>query len=134
MIKFYNQMKLYEFEGHRILAKAGIESPFFVVCANIDEVKEAKKRLKFPIVGKVQVLSGRRGKGGGVRFLNSEKQMINFAKEMFGNEFGTEKVQFISFSAKVEIVKEYYVSITYDTARRIPNLLFCEEGGVDIEQ
>ena len=50
-------MKLYEFEGHRILAKGAVKSPFFVVCENLDEVAQARKRLKLPVVAKVQVLS-----------------------------------------------------------------------------
>ncbi|EKD57639.1 MAG: Succinyl-CoA synthetase beta subunit, partial [uncultured bacterium] len=127
-------MKLYEFEGHRILAKVGIESPFFVACSNLDEVKQARKRLKFPMVAKVQVLSGRRGKSGGVKFLSNEKQLLTFAKEMFGNKFNGEDVRFISFSKKIEIEKELYLSIAYDTIKKNPFFLFCEEGGVDIEE
>jgi len=127
-------MKLYEFEGHRILAKVGIESPFFVVCSDLDEVKQARKRLKFPIVGKVQVLSGKRGKSGGVKVLTNEKQLLAFASGIFKSEFAGEKVRFISLCEKVNIKKEMYISITYDTVKRSPFILFCEEGGVDIEQ
>jgi len=127
-------MKLYEFEGHRILAKAGIESPFFIVCSSIDEVKQARKRLKFPIVAKVQVLTGRRGKAGGVKFFTKEKQLLTFAKEHFGQDFMGEKVRFVSLSQKVEIKKEYYMSITYDTVKKLPFLIFSFQGGIDIEE
>src|SRR3989304_7707407 len=108
-------MKLYEFEGHRILAKAGIESPFFIVCSSLDEIKQARKRLKFPIVVKVQVLSGKRGKSGGVKVCTTEKQLLAFAKEHLGQEFLGETVRFISLAEKVSIEAEYYVSISYDT-------------------
>jgi len=127
-------MKLYEFEGHRILSKVGIESPFFVVASNISEIKQARKRLKFPIVAKVQVLSGRRGKSGGVKIVNSEKQLLDFAKSHFLQVFGGEEVRFIILSEKVEIEKEFYISITYDTVKKVPFILFSGEGGIEIEE
>ena len=104
-------MKLYEFEGHHLLSRVGIESPFFVVCSDIAEVGEARKRLKFPIVAKVQVLSGKRSKGGGIKICASEKQLVSFCKEMFGSQFASEAIRFISLAEKVEIEKEFYASI-----------------------
>ncbi len=126
-------MKLYEFEGHKILTKVGIENPFFVVCEDMDEVEAAKKRLKFPIVAKVQVLSGRRGKRGGVKVIANGKQLGEFCNEFLGKDFDGEKIKYIALAEKVEIETELYVSITYDTVLKIPFLLFCQEGGVDIE-
>ena len=127
-------MKLYEFEGHKILKKVGISLPNFVVCADVDGVKQARKRLKFPIVAKVQVLAGHRGKSGGVKVVNNKKQLLAFAKEHLDKDFGNEKVRFIALAEKVDIDKEYYISITYDTILKIPFLLFSPEGGVDIEE
>lgn len=127
-------VKLYEFEGHNLLSKVGIESPFFVVCSDIAEVGEARKRLKFPIVAKVQVLVGKRGKSGGIKICANEKQLFDFCQGMFGAEFGGETVRFINLSQKVEIEEEYYASINYDTVSKIPFLLFSSEGGVDIEE
>ncbi|HSX18637.1 MAG TPA: ATP-grasp domain-containing protein [Candidatus Saccharimonadales bacterium] len=127
-------MKLYEFEGHKIFAKVGLASPFFVVCSNMEEVEQARKRIKFPIVAKVQVLSGKRGKSGGVKICANEKQLTAFCKEMFGKEFSGEEVRFIQLSEKVEIEEENYISITYDTVAKIPFMLFSKRGGMDIEE
>jgi len=127
-------VKLYEFEGHKILAKGGIGAPFFVVCENLEEVNQGRKRFKFPIVAKVQVLSGKRGKGGGIKICVSEKQLTDFCKKMFGEDFAGEKVRFISLAQKVDIEKELYASITYDTVLRLPFLLFSAQGGVGIEE
>ena len=140
-------MKLYEFEGQRILARVGIEAPFFVVCESLDEIGQGRRRLKFPIVAKVQVLAGRRAKGGGIKIVNNMKQLLIFAKEHFGVEFlpvgplreasgqvDGEVVRFITLAEKVEIAAEMYVSITYDTVKKLPFILFCEEGGIDVEE
>lgn len=127
-------MKLYEFEGHDLFSKVGIESPFFVACSNISEVEQARQRMKFPIVAKVQVLSGKRGKSGGIKIATNDKILKEFCKEMFGSTFGGEEVRFISLAEKVDIDREFYASITYDTTLKIPFLLFSTEGGMDIEE
>lgn len=126
-------MKLYEFEGHDILTRVGIDSPFFVVCEDLEEVEQARKRIDLPLVAKVQVLSGRRGKNGGVKVINSDKELRTFCKSMFGKKFSGEKVKFISLSEKINIRKELYASITYDTLHKQPVLIFGRSGGVDIE-
>lgn len=126
-------MKLYEFEGHKVLAKVGIESPFFVVCEDLEEVEAGKLRIKFPIVAKIQVLSGKRGKRGGVVICKNSKQLVDFAKDHFGSNFDGEQVKYIALFEKAEIESELYASIAYDTVLKIPFLLFCQKGGVDIE-
>ncbi len=127
-------MKLYEFEGHRILSRVGIDSPFFVVCRDLEEIEQGKKRLKFPIVAKVQVLLGKRGKSGGIKICANSKQLKDFASQFFGSEFAGEKVRFTVLAQKVDIEAEYYISITYDTVLKAPFLLFSTKGGVDIEE
>jgi len=127
-------VKLYEFEGHRILSKAGIESPFFVTCANLEDVREVRKRLKFPLLAKLQVLSGKRGKAGGIEIFKTEKKLVEFCRQKFGSEFQGEEVKFINLVQWVKIEEEYYVSITYDTQAKLPFLLFSHRGGVDIEE
>ena len=127
-------MKLYEFEGHAILKKGGIESPFFITCSDFSEIAQARKRLKFPVVAKVQVLSGKRGKAGAIKVCTTEAQLNSFTRQFLGKDFQGEEVRFITLAEKIEIEKEYYISITYDTGKKIPFLLFCEEGGVDIEE
>lgn len=116
------------------MSRAGIKIPFFVTCEDLEEVRQARNRLKFPIVCKVQVLSGKRKKAGGVKICANEKQLINFCKKMFGSDFLGERVRFINLAQKIQIEKEYYVSITYDTLLKSPFLLFSFEGGVDIEE
>ncbi|MDP2632693.1 MAG: ATP citrate lyase citrate-binding domain-containing protein [Candidatus Curtissbacteria bacterium] len=127
-------MKLYEFEGHKIFSKVGIESPFFVVISKVEELEQARRRLKFPIVCKVQVLSGKRGKSGGVKVAMNEKQLKDFVGEFLGKDFNGEEVRFIELCKKVDIEAENYISITYDTVLKSPFLLFCAAGGVDIEE
>src|SRR3989344_6257559 len=127
-------MKLYEFEGYSILKKGGVESPFFITCSDLSETSQARNRLKFPIVAKVQVLSGKRGKAGAIKVCTTEAALNRFATQFLNKDFQGEQVRFIILAEKIEIDHEYYISITYETGKKIPFLLFCEEGGVDIEE
>lgn len=127
-------MKLFEFEGHKVLASAGINSPVFIVCQTVAQVKAARAKLKFPVVAKVQVLSGGRGKAGGVRVCNREAQLLEFAKDFLGKDFAGEKVKYILLAQKVDFEAEYYISITYDTVARKPFVMFSEKGGMEIEE
>lgn len=167
-------MKLYEFEGQAIIKKVGIEVPFFVVISSLEEVKQARKRLKFPIVAKVQVLTGGRGKGGGIKIVRNQKQLLSFVRQHIGRKFGGEEVRFITDRQKtatfksqmnverlhtspalggqdvgflsfelvkfivlaqaIDIKREYYISITYDTTTKAPFILFSPKGGIDVEQ
>lgn len=127
-------MKLYEFEGHKLFTKSGIESPFFVLVKSIEEIAQARQQLKFPIVAKVQILSGKRGKNGGVVIFSREAQLLSWAKEKIGSDFLGEKIKYLMLANKVDIDREYYVSITYDTAGRMPFFIFSEAGGVDVEE
>lgn len=127
-------MKLYEFEGHKLLNRVGIESPFFVVCESLEDVQQAKKRIKFPVVSKVQVLSGKRGKSGGIKICTTGKQLNEFIEKHFGKDFNGEEVRFITLAQKVDIREEYYLSITYDTVSKLPYIMFSSQGGMDIEE
>lgn len=127
-------MKLYEFEGQNILKRVGIEVPFFVVVSSLEEAKQARKRLKFPIVAKVQVLTGGRGKAGGIAIVRNQKQLLAFVRQHLGKPFLGEEIRFIVLAQKVEIRWECYISINYDTVKKIPFMLFSPKGGVDVEQ
>ena len=62
-------MNLYEFEGKNLFAKHGISIPRGVVVRRGDDPRRAYEALGMKeVVVKAQVLSGKRGKGGGIRF------------------------------------------------------------------
>jgi len=53
---------------------------------------------------------------------------------MFGKIINKEKVEKILVEEKVDIEKEFYVSISYDTDTRSPILSISETGGTGIEE
>ena len=68
-------MKLYEFEGKSLFRKAGIPVPEAAVVADSQSAIQSAANLGFPVAVKSQVLSGGRGKRGGIRFAHDAQEL-----------------------------------------------------------
>jgi citryl-CoA synthetase large subunit len=123
-------MILYEFEGKKILQDAGIEIPNFEVLEDSNQ----KLNLKFPVVLKAQVLSGKRADAGGIIMIETEQDLEKGLKELFSKTINKEKVQKVLVEEKANIDEEYYLSLSYDTETRGPILTVSSSGGTGIEE
>jgi citryl-CoA synthetase large subunit len=122
-------MILFEFEGKKILTRAGIPVPTSQLLDTADD----QIGLKYPIVLKAQVLSGKRKDAGGILFADNEKDAREAIKELFGKEINHEKVNQVLAEEKAQINEEYYIALSYDTDLRAPIISFSESGGTGIE-
>lgn len=130
-------MILFESEGKKLLAGAGIDIPNGQIVTSEDDklkIGEAFLRITFPVVLKAQVLSGKRADAGGIIVAGSEDELEKSLKEMLGKTINNEKVEKILVEEKVGIKKEFYISLSYDTTFRKPVLTFSESGGTGIEE
>lgn len=123
-------MILFESEGKKLLAGAGISVPNGQIITSTDD----KLSIKFPVVLKAQVLSGKRADAGGIVIVKSEEGAGKSLKEMLGRTINNERVEKVLVEEKVEIKKEFYISLSYDTTFRQPVLTFSESGGTGIEE
>jgi succinyl-CoA synthetase beta subunit len=99
-----------------------------------DDVVQRYRELGITdVVIKAQVLSGKRGKGGGIAFASSEDEVKKSCAEIFNKEIRGQYVAAIRIEEKVAIAEEHYLSITYDTTKKQPVLIYSEAGGMDIE-
>jgi len=127
-------MNLYEFEGRELLEKYGIIIPVGEVVRRGDNIADAYRKLGLEdVVVKAQVLSGKRGKNNGIRFCNNLEEVEKAVAEIFNMSIRGQYVSAILLTEKVNIESENYLSITYDTNRKQPILIFSSEGGMDIE-
>lgn len=134
-------MNLYEFEGKKIFEKHGIVVPRGVVVRRGDvsaiggqSAQKAYESLGVKdVVVKAQVLSGKREKGGGIKFCSSADEADSIVHEMFHSTLRGQYVAAVRIEEKLDIAEEHYLSITYDTNNKIPVLIYSSEGGVDIE-
>lgn len=120
-------MKLYEFESKQLAAKYGIKVPQGKLYDNADSVDRAG-------VVKAQVLAGKRGKAGAIKITNSVEEAKAAAAAIIGSKVLNETVRKVWIEDKIDIAKEFFLSITYDTRSKQPTLLLSSEGGIEIEE
>lgn len=135
-------MNIHEYQAKEILMKYGIPIPDFGVASNDKEVQEVIDALHLKeAVIKIQVHAGGRGKGGGVKFAKSPKEIKAIASELIGmklvnNQTGPQGViaHQVLISRPADIEKEYYIGAIIDREKARPVLIASPEGGMEIEE
>jgi citryl-CoA synthetase large subunit len=127
-------MNLYEFEGKKLFAKHGITTPKGVVVKRGDNFMDAYNSLGVTdVVVKAQVLSGKRGKNNGIKFCSSIQEVVMACAELFDMHIRGQYVSALLIEEKLNIAEEHYISITYDTNKKQPVIIYSSQGGMDIE-
>lgn len=127
-------MKLYEYQGKEVFRKAGIPVPGGVLVSSPEELEGAAGSIQFPVVAKAQVLAGKRGKAGLIRWCYTLAQAEDALKEWIGKKHGGESVRSVLLERPLDITKEMYLSVTIDAAGGYPVVVACGEGGMEIEE
>lgn len=127
-------MKLYEYEGVEIFKKGGIPVPDFAVVTSGKEAREKAEKIGLPVVIKAQVLTGGRYLAGGVKTVSSLDKVEETADRILSSRIRGLPVSKVLVAANVNVVKEFYLSITVDDYRGTPTAIISAEGGVDINQ
>lgn len=127
-------MRLYEFEAKKILSEFGIPVPQGKVITSPEQAKRFAEELKKPVVLKSQILSGGRGKAGGIKFAQTPDEAYSSAKELFSLKIKGFPVEKILLDERLEIEKEYYIGVTLDRLNYKIVIIASSEGGVEIEE
>jgi len=126
-------VKLYEYMGKEMFAKYGIPVPKGRVIHSVEEAQAVATDIAGPVVVKSQILSGKRGKAGGIKFADTPAQAGTLAGELLGTTLNNLPVEFLLIEEKLKIDKELYLAITLESSARRPVILTSVEGGMDIE-
>ncbi len=121
-------MKLYEFQGKALFEEAGIPIPRGALVT-----ADSRKDLFAPSAVKAQVLSGGRGKAGGVLLVSNMEEAEKAADSILSLELKGEKVSALLVEEKMDIRREYYLAVTFDGEARTPLFMVSPSGGMDIE-
>ena len=127
-------MDLYEYQGKELLRQFDIETLEGRVAANAEEARAAAEELGGPVAIKAQVLTGGRGKAGGIKVIEEPEDAEEAARQILGMEIRDHTVRQVLVEAGADIASEMYLSILVDRAEKKPLILFSTEGGVDIEE
>jgi succinyl-CoA synthetase beta subunit len=127
-------MDLYEYQGKELFRRHGIAVSEGRLAMSPQEARAAAEELGGPVVVKAQVLTGGRGKAGGVKVAQTPEDAESRARDILGLDIRGHVVRRLWVERASDIAREYYLSITFDRGEKKPLLMFTAEGGVDIEE
>jgi succinyl-CoA synthetase alpha subunit len=123
-------MKLNEHNSKQLFHEAGIPVPLGALLGPGDEPASS---FALPWVLKSQVLSGGRGKAGGIRMADTLEQARAELARLFTLTIKGEKVRLVRVEPKAAYTREIYLSITLDRQSRSFCITAGRFGGMDIE-
>ncbi len=134
-------MKIHEFQAKEILKTYDVPIPRGEVAETPEEAKKIAEKLGGKVVIKAQIHAGGRGKGGGVKVVDTPEEAFQAAKKIIAmnlvtHQTGPEgrKVKQVLVEEGLEILKELYLGIVVDRAQAKPVIMVSEAGGMEIEE
>ncbi len=134
-------MKLLEHQGKELLRRCGIRVPPGIVTNNKSYVNLSYHKERYneffhehgSVVIKAQVIGGRRKKQGLILSADDYEESLKVINTLYEKEYNGVPVDTLLIEKRIEIEKEYYLSILWDTRTRSPRILLGT-GGVDVEE
>ncbi len=127
-------MRLYEFEGKKLFADFKIPVPEGKIATSPAKAEAIAKELNKPLVLKSQVLTGGRGKAGGIKAVENPADAKKIAEDLFKLKIKGYSVEKILIEPKLDIRQEIYLGVTIDRVNYKLVVIASAEGGVDIEE
>jgi len=135
-------LKLYEYQARQILHKYNINVPKGEAAINVDEAAKIYSQLGTEkCVIKAQVLAGGRGKGGGVKIVETLDEAKAFTAKLVGSHLITAQtgekgtlVNKVLVAEAIDIKKELYLAISIDRSTSKITIISSTEGGTEIEE
>jgi succinyl-CoA synthetase beta subunit len=125
---------LYEHQGKELFRRFGIPTSEGRVATTPAEARTAAEELGGQVVVKAQVLTGGRGKAGGIKLADGAEDAERKAEEVLGLDIRGHVVRKLWIERASEIAKEYYLSVTFDRGAKQALFMLTTEGGVEIEE
>ncbi len=128
-------MNLHEYQAKRLFAEHGVPIPKGDVATSPNEARGIARDLGGRVVVKAQVLTGGRGKAGGVKLANNPDQAEAIANQILGMNIKDFTVHKVLIDEQAPGIKEeIYLAVLIDRARRLPMVMASAAGGMDIEE
>ncbi len=126
-------MKFYEYAAKEIFSGHRIPIPKSILVSNANEAGEASKKLGAVVI-KAQVLTGGRGKAGGIAQASNPQEAYRNAQRILGMSIRGLPVKNLLVEEYKKPQIEMYLGITIDRRARRPIIMASSEGGIDIEE
>ena len=135
-------MKVHEYQAKAILRDRGVSVPRGVACFSVNDAVNAAQELSGDRwVVKAQIHAGGRGKGGGVKVVESVNEVEETAGQLLGMQLVThqtdangQQVKRLLVEEGVGIDRELYLGLVIDRATQKVVIMASAEGGTEIEE
>ena len=135
-------MKLYEYQAQKILHKYNVNVTGGEVVTGAEEAAKVYNQLGAKrCVIKAQILAGGRGKGGGVKIVETLDEAKEYTSEIIGSRLVTVQtgkegieVNKVLIAEAIDIKKELYLAISIDRSTSKITIIGSTEGGTEIEE
>jgi succinyl-CoA synthetase beta subunit len=127
-------MDLYEYQGKELFRRFGIPVSEGRLATSAEEARTAAQELGGQVVVKAQVLTGGRGKAGGIKLADTHDEAEEHARAILGMDINGHVVRKLWIELASDIAREYYLSLTFDRGEKKALFMFTKEGGIDIEE
>ncbi|MBN2051168.1 MAG: ADP-forming succinate--CoA ligase subunit beta [Spirochaetales bacterium] len=127
-------MKMYEYQATGLFAEEGIPVLSGELVCEPKEAAEACRRLGGRVVLKAQVLTGGRGKAGGVATVSSPEEAVREAERILSLTIKGYPVKKLLVVPAADIREEYYLGLTIDRNSAGGVCILSSQGGMDIEE
>jgi len=127
-------LDLYEYQGKQLFARFGIPVSNGRLAETPEAARAAAEEIGGSVVVKAQVLTGGRGKAGGIRLASGPDEAESHARAILGLDIRGHVVRRLWIESASDIAREYYLSLTFDRGAKKPLFMFTTQGGVEIEE
>ena len=127
-------MDLYEYQGKELFRRFGIPVSDGRLATSPEEARIAAQELGGQVVVKAQVLTGGRGKAGGIKLADGPDEAESHARAILGMDISGHVVRKLWIESASDIATEYYLSLTFDRGEKKALFMLTKEGGIDIEE
>ncbi len=128
-------MDLMEYQGKELFRRYSIPTtPQGQVATTPEQAESLAADYGVPVMVKAQVLTGGRGKAGGVKFCPDAAAARDNAERILGLDIKGHVVRKVLVEPASDIAEEYYLSLLHDRVSKGYKVIASAEGGVDIEE
>ena len=128
-------MDLMEYQGKELFRTHGIPTtPRGEIATSVEDARRLAERFASPVMVKAQVLTGGRGKAGGVKFCPDADAAEQAARAILGLDIKGHITDRVLVEPASDIAEEYYLSILHDRVSKGYKVIASVEGGVEIEE
>jgi succinyl-CoA synthetase beta subunit len=126
---------LMEYQGKELFRSLDIPTtPRGELATTPEEAREHAERFGVPVMVKAQVLTGGRGKAGGVKYCADADEAQEQAEQILGLDISGHTVEKVLIEPASDIAEEYYLSVLHDRSTKGYKVIASVEGGVEIEE